>query len=86
MNGRAIAEATDLERSGLLTALSAPLFSDDERIEIMFLSTLTRPPTDEERSRLASYVEGGGPTGDRRQALGDVLWALLNSAEFILNH
>ena len=23
---------------------------------------------------------------DRRQALGDVAWALLNSAEFILNH
>ena len=86
MNGRTITEATDLERSGLLAALAAPIFNDDERVEIMFLSTLTRLPSDEERARFASYVESGGPAGDRRQALGDLLWALLNSAEFILNH
>ena len=31
-------------------------------------------------------VTGFGTEGDRRQALGDVLWALLNTAEFSLNH
>jgi hypothetical protein len=86
MNGRAIAEATDVNGSGLLAALEAPFFNDQQRVEAMFLSTLSREPTDEERSRFVEYVTSGGATGDRRQALGDVAWALLNSAEFILNH
>jgi hypothetical protein len=86
MNGRAIAEATDLNQSGLLAALEAPFFTDEQRVEAMFLSTLSRPPTAEEQTQFVEYVSGGGPTTDRRQAIGDVLWALLNSAEFILNH
>ena len=86
MNGRSVAEATDLNQSGLLSALDAPFFTNDERIEVLFLSTLTRPPSEAERTQFASYVASGGPTGDHRRALGDVLWALLNSAEFILNH
>jgi hypothetical protein len=31
-------------------------------------------------------VDSGGVTGDPRVALSDVLWALLNSAEFVFNH
>jgi hypothetical protein len=55
-------------------------------VEVLFLSTLSRMPTDEEHAKLVPYVESGGATKDRRKALGDVLWALLNSAEFVLNH
>jgi hypothetical protein len=33
-----------------------------------------------------AYVDRGGPTGNKRQALADVFWALLNSSEFTLNH
>jgi hypothetical protein len=86
MNGRAIAEASDVAGSGLLAALEAPFFSDEQRVEAMFLSTLGREPTADEQSLFVEYVSSGGPTADRRQALGDVVWALLNSAEFILNH
>ena len=28
----------------------------------------------------------GGAAGDKKKALSDVFWALLNSSEFILNH
>jgi hypothetical protein len=31
-------------------------------------------------------AENGGPTNDPKQALADVFWVLLNSAEFSLNH
>lgn len=86
MNGRAIAEATDANGSGLLAAVQAPFFTDAERVEVLFLSTIGRPPQDAERSQFVEYVNSGGPSGDRRKALGDVLWALVNSAEFILNH
>ena len=86
MNGTLIDEATDLGRSDLLRAMAGPFFTDADRVEVLFMSTLSRPPTELEREKFVGYVERGGPTGDRRKALGDVLWALLNSAEFILNH
>lgn len=86
MNGGEIGEATSLDRGSLLAALEAPLFTDEERVETLFLATLSRRPDDAQREKFVAYVKYGGPTADRRQALGDVLWALLNSAEFGLNH
>jgi hypothetical protein len=86
MNGAQIVEATDLEQSGLLAALEAPFLSDQERVEALFLSSLTRLPTEKESAVLSTYLENGGANNNRRQALSDVCWAILNSAEFTLNH
>lgn len=86
MNGPLTSEATHPDQGGLLLTLDAPFFTDEQRVESLFLATLSRLPRDEERRQFMAYVERGGSTGDRRQALGDVLWALLNSPEFILNH
>jgi hypothetical protein len=86
MNGAMIARATDLGDSDVLNALEAPFFKDSERVEILFMSTLSRLPGEQERAIFVEHVATGGPTKDRRKALGDVLWALLNSGEFILNH
>lgn len=86
MNGTEIRQAVDLGQSDLLIALDAPFFSNEKRVEVLFLSTLSRMPGDEEREKFVAYVKNGGPNQNSRQALSDVLWALLNSAEFVLNH
>ena len=86
MNGALVREATDLAQSDVLVALNAPFFTDERRVEVLFLSTLSRPPTPAERRKFVQYVAQGKESNDRRAALGDVLWALLNSAEFALNH
>jgi hypothetical protein len=86
MNGQLMSASTDPESSDLLSALEAPLFSDDQRLETLFLATLSRPMSDEERSKFVGFVAKGGGKGDRRQALADALWALLNSSEFAFNH
>lgn len=86
LNGTQTDAASNLESSALLAGLDTPLFSDDERVETLFLATLGRAPTPTERSKFADYVSGGGSDGNAREALSDVLWALLNSAEFSLNH
>ena len=39
-----------------------------------------------ELRRFTRYVDQGGPSRNSRKALADVFWALLNSAEFRLNH
>lgn len=55
-------------------------------LEELYIVTLSRKPRPDELERLTKYVESGGPTKDRKDALGDVFWALINSGEFMLNH
>jgi hypothetical protein len=89
MNGQTISAATSVEQSPLLESLEAPFFTDDERLEVLFLATLSREPLNEERDLFLAHIKGNGAAGkepNRRKALSDVLWALLNSAEFALNH
>jgi hypothetical protein len=83
MNGEVMVEATDQDKSRMLAALDAPWFTDQDRVETLFLAAYARLPDDEERDRTNQYIESNE---DRRQAVGDVFWALLNSAEFALNH
>lgn len=86
MNGLEMAMATDPAQGRLLAALEAPYLSDSQRVEAIFLATVSRFPTDEERSLFLEYVEAAGDRKSRRTALSDMLWALLNSSEFALNH
>jgi hypothetical protein len=87
MNSRLIADATSPERSETLGAIvDAPFMDTRGRIEALFLTTLSRQPTPDEINRLVPYVDGGGAKKNSKRALADVFWALLNSAEFILNH
>ncbi len=68
--------------------------SDRRILEYMFLSAFSRYPTDAERQRLTTALEQGragkGTEEARReahrQALEDMVWALLTSKEFLFNH
>jgi len=60
----------------LRTAKAQP--NDKEKLDSIFLSVLNRLPTDEEREAAAKQVKAGG-----EGAYADVLWALLNSLEFM---
>ena len=87
VNGSEVATATEGSASGLLAALDAPLFNDAERVEILFLATLARLPDETEAARaLRHLAEATSANGQSTAALGDILWALLNGAEFGLNH
>jgi hypothetical protein len=55
-----------------------------QNLERLYLATLSRRPTAVETRRLFAYLKEH--VGEVRQAYSDVLWALLNSSEFTLNH
>jgi hypothetical protein len=55
--------------------------SDTAILEEFYLAALCRPPTATESKKLLAFVGGAK---DRRAAWEDVLWALLNSKEFLL--
>jgi hypothetical protein len=87
MNGRLVTDATSLEKGMTLAAIADyyPL-STGGKVETLYLAALGRKPRPEEMERMVEYVERGGPTLNPKKALSDVMWALLNSAEFTLNH
>ncbi len=61
MNGRLIQDATDLQQTGVLAAVEAPFFSDEQRVETLFLATLSRLPSDGERASLPRMSNRAAP-------------------------
>jgi hypothetical protein len=97
MNGKVIADATSLNRSETLGAiLDAPFLSTAERIETLYLATLSRKPAAKEVKRATKFIDVAAKSAANKDeaarqaaygnALADVFWALLNNPEFILNH
>jgi Protein of unknown function (DUF1549)/Protein of unknown function (DUF1553)/Bacterial Ig-like domain len=67
--------------AGRAARLAASGKSNEEIVEELYLLTYCRLPTDEERSTVLDIFEPG--TGSRREAVEDLLWALLNTPEFV---
>lgn len=87
MNGSFIADATHLDRSTTLSAIADfPQFDTKDRVEALYLSTLSRRPRPKELASIVEYIDRGGTKSRSKSALGDVFWALLNSSEFMFNH
>jgi hypothetical protein len=59
-----------------------PTGKPEEIIDQLYLTILSRYPTEEERAAMAEYRSSGG---SRRPNL-DIPWALINSAEFLCRH
>lgn len=56
--------------------------TDDQLLEQIYLRSLVRLPSPAERAAVLGLVK----TGDRRKAYQDLLWAILNSKEFLYQH
>lgn len=57
--------------------------STEDAIRELYLSTFSRPPSDAEVTAAVSHVE---TAGSPQQGFEDILWALINSREFLFNH
>lgn len=69
--------------TGRLARLLAEKRPNGDVIEELFLATLSRLPDERERQAARAHVAS---KNDRIRGLVDVLWALINTREFILNH
>ena len=66
-----------------MKTLAASDRCDREAVEELFLATLSRDPSPEEARSALDHLRS---RPDRAGGLADVLWALLNTREFVLNH
>ncbi len=79
MNNPVINNRIQARGTNLLARILKAYPRDDDAIRMVYLRTLARKPTDRELSKSRQYVQ---KVGDRAEAFEDLLWALLNSAEF----
>ncbi len=81
-------ELADREQNGTTASVDKPAaaaLNVDTRAVIRqaYLRTLSRYPSDAESDRAARYYQ---ETGDPARGTRDLLWALVNTKEFVVNH
>lgn len=81
MNSPQLATGISSARRGTLLGKLLAGEQDDEAVTVdLYLRTLSREPTDDELKTSLAYVKDAG---SRSEGFEDLLWALLNSAEFM---
>jgi hypothetical protein len=84
MNGDLMRRAVSSQDAGLLKSLATSPMSFEKKVEHLFLTALSRPPTRRELAEAAKILAAG--QNQETTALEDIWWALLNSNEFIIDH
>lgn len=72
-----------IQQSPVLQALAAK-GRPQEVVNAVYLTVLSRPPTEDEWKTLTDYSASSGIRG--REALMDLVWVLINSDEFLYRH
>ncbi len=83
MNSTGVQAKLD-DAKGWIADVTASDATPKKIVEELYLAAFARFP-DETEAKLAT-APFAAPEADRKQAASDVLWALINSAEFVLNH
>jgi hypothetical protein len=58
---------------------------DEQIVEEAYVTALSRPPTEKEKTGILSLLKET-KQGERRQVLEDLYWSILSSNEFLFNH
>lgn len=81
MNAPQIAQQIDGRSPRTMLGRLLGQVADDEAVVVeLYLRTLARQPRDSELKTCLAHVES---VGDRAEAFEDILWALINSSEFL---
>lgn len=72
------------DKSGRIARLASSGLEEGKLVDELYLAALARFPTKEERA--IAVEQFGKPEASRQTAAEDILWALINSAEFVFIH
>jgi hypothetical protein len=85
MNGELVTDACSFDRGSFLHTVVTGSGSDASKVKAIYLATLSREPTSREMNMVEKSFRAAGPNGIVA-AYQDLMWVLLNSNEFIVNH
>lgn len=86
MNGATVRDKVGAE-GNILGDLLGQGIADGQVVAALYERAYARPPSQREQDRIARFVAAERAAGrSRRRAFENVLWAVLNSEEFQLNH
>ena len=71
------------DAKGRAAILAKSKMTDEELVEDLFFAALTRKPKADEQEAAVKHL---ATAKTRADAITDLLWALVNTREFILNH
>jgi Protein of unknown function (DUF1549)/Protein of unknown function (DUF1553) len=80
MNSPVIQDKVRATGTNLLARLLEAYPQDSDAVRAVYMRTLARKPSDKEADKSLAYIK---KVGKRSEAYEDLLWALLNSAEFL---
>ncbi|MDA0284349.1 MAG: DUF1549 domain-containing protein [Planctomycetota bacterium] len=94
MNGNLVDLALESEQGTLLDRITRSSTTENEKIETIALAALSRMPSRQESAAVRKMIRESAPRSTRlvdqqlamRSGLQDLMWACLNSNEFILIH
>ena len=72
-----------ISSGGIVKSMLDSEKTPEQVIDELYMRSLTRLPSDEERAQLVAVV---GESDNPQQTLEDAFWAILNSREFVFNH
>jgi hypothetical protein len=86
-NGQTLNEKLRDKNSFVAKSIAAGL-TDAEIVERVFQKALTRQPTDAELQKFVKILAEAAAEGPqaRREAVEDIVWAVLTGREFVFNH
>ncbi len=85
MNGNLVIERTKSDLvANAATRIADMVRDDSDSVEAIFLTVMNRSPSPHESQTFTQYLTD--KKSNRREAVGDIYWALLNSTEFSWNH
>lgn len=69
---------------GRISRAVVAMDDDNDLVEDLYLTCFSRYPSHEEKAGAVQYL--GTRSGQRRKATEDLVWAMMNSLEFVFNH
>ena len=82
INGEIVNNLVKAEGNILDRVLGEPGWSEERRVEEIYLASLVRRPTEREWSECSSQLASAADEPARRNLYRDLFWAILNSKEF----
>ncbi len=82
INGELVARKLT-DKNGRLSRFLKDKTAIDDVVRELYMVTFSRPPSDKELTEARTFFESANAP---REGLEDILWALINSREFLFNH